>query len=91
MRPFLEMTLIGIDRSGENDQIRPPHTLLRISHIPIDRAQFDGGLEILNPPADAHDMIGQGFSPKDHPERPAYQPYTDYCDLLEMNCHGCCA
>jgi hypothetical protein len=82
------MALIGIHRSCEHHQIRPPDTLLRIGHIPIDRAHFDGGLEILNAPADAHDMIGQGFSPKDQTERSTDQSYTDYRDLLEMNGHG---
>lgn len=68
MGPFMEMSLIGIDRCRKDHQICSTHTLLRIGHVSIDRAQSDRCLEILDSTADADYVISQRLPPEDHPE-----------------------
>lgn len=88
MRPFFEMSIIGIDRCREHHQIRAAYTLCRIGNVSVDGTQGNRRLEILDPSADSDNLIGQPLSPKNHPERPTDQPDTDDGDMLEVNRHG---
>ena len=82
------MAIVGIDRRGQDDEIRVSHPLLRVYDVAIDCTQFDGGLEILNTSPNSDDAGGQALPTKDHAERPADQPHPDNCRLIEMQRHN---
>src|SRR5690349_1330476 len=81
------MALVGIDRSGQNDQVRVFDGLPGIHDVSIDRSDADCRLQIFNTPSHSDDVGGQLLPTQDHPQRTTDQTDPDNDRLIEMQLH----